>query len=180
MVNHELVRNIMKFTCLILVAFLSIMGCANAASLEDVSSKITRVERPGVGSPGPFIIVYLVSEEGVTETFQILLDAIKWQVRHGDHNYQQFLFHIGIPVQDKWGNTGIGEAMMISFAADRTKFEAMDWDKMTPKDLIKISFARDIAREGYEWGHEFCGSDPNTAHQISFCAEFINCYYCRP
>ncbi len=142
-------------------------------TIEGVSDKITKVERPGVGGPGPFIIVYLVSNEGVVETFQTLVDVIKWQVAQGDHDYQQFIFRLAIPTVDNFGNKGVDPAMEILFYADRAKLESLDWEKMTPGDLLKISRADDITNPGFEWGHAYCGDDPATAHAIAFCANFI-------
>ena len=157
----------------VLAAHVALAGWGTPKSIEEVSDRITKVERPGVGRPGPFIIVSLVSDDEVEDTFKTLVDVVKWQVAHGDHDYQQFIFRLAIPAQDNWGNKGISPAMDILFYADRAKLEAMDWTKVTPKDLLKISRADHITHPGMQWGQAYCGNDRATAHAIAFCAGFI-------
>ena len=143
-------------------------------SLKDVSSMITKVERPGIGGPGPFSIVYMVTNKGVLGTFVQVEKAMDWWMVHGDHNYQQFIFRIAVPAVDNYGQKFVSPAMEIRFAKDRQQLQRMDWSQVTPVDILKFSDAVHITQPGFEWGHDFCGDDIKTAHEIPFCGAFVD------
>ena len=149
---------------LIVSAFLVCAGAVVHFALGSESeTTVTRVEQP-YGN-GPLVLISIVAKGDVAGTFEDLAMIVDEQMDNRPP-FQKYVFDIGIPVVDQFGNQSIGTAVTLELPGPQlgAKHGAKG------PELLNAAFVHQATRAGLQWGRAYCGEpvSPPT-NRTGFC-----------
>jgi len=130
-----------------------------------------------VSEPAPDRLIITQKEESVWSEKAWVNSTTIWTAEFLEElakaypsHYREVVIRFVVPVKDRYGNSGSGEAMTLTY--DMSEIAKVNWDGVTLFDIMNFAevYFRPIGRQG---ALEWC-ADGNAKYTLDFCTQALN------